>query len=132
MKKPVLNTILVLASILFSGAYMAVALVHDNFSSQTVSTFATFLLVLVLLYGLMLYRKKRGTVTQDEFTLHQNLKSFRNSWLITLLAVITLSNLNHFGIYSFPLDQVLGLLLLVMVLSFWLWFYPSGYLTSFI
>ena len=132
MKKRLINIFLVIISLLFSGTYMAVTLINDNFSSQTISTLATFLLVLVLLYGLMFYRKKKGVVTQDEFTIQQSLKCFRNSWFFTLLAVITFSNLNHFGIYSFPLDQALGLLLLVMVLSFWLWFYPSGYLTSFI
>jgi hypothetical protein len=103
--------------ILFVAALATVLLIQSNFQIEIVTMIITFSLVLILYY--VFYSKKKG-VKIDEFTVYQDLKSYRNSWLIAVVAITVISNLDYFGIYSFDLNVALGLVLLIMIFTFWI------------
>lgn len=121
MKKPTGKLIIAYTiSFVFCAAYIAAAVIYKKISTETITAFVTFFAVIAVLLVLQAVRKKKEMVVTDEFTDLQNLKSFRNSWLCTLLAICVFSNLDYFGICSVPLNLALGDIMIVMVLSFWI------------
>ena len=121
MKKPTRRVIIAYAiSFVFCAAYIAATVIYKKISMETVTSFVTFFAVIAVIGIIQAVRKKKEGVAADEFTDLQNLKSFRNSWLFTLIALCVFSNLDYFGICSVPLNLALGNILIVMVLSFWI------------
>ena len=114
------ETIALAVSLIFCAAYIAVTVIYKKFSTETITTFVTFFAVIAVLVIVQAVQKKKDGVTTDEFTDLQNLKSFRNSWFFTLLAICVFSNLDYFGIVTVPLNMALGDIMIVMVLSFWI------------
>ncbi len=117
MKKSPWSIVAIIGSVLFSAGYVTAALLFTDDRANLVVMFVTFALV-ILLFTIGVRRNKG--VAADEFTIRQDLKSYRNSWLFTLLAITVIGNLDYFGIYTLPMKNAIGTILMVMVLSFWI------------
>jgi hypothetical protein len=120
MKSRTLRIISICVGVVLSAALLSALLISQDFSAEIVTTLITFVLVILVFSVIQVFRRRRNKITHDEFTVHQDLKSFRNSWISTLLATSIMSNLDLLGIYSFKLNVALGVVLYVMVLSFWI------------
>lgn len=120
MKKQIWKIISICISIVFAVALLSALLIYKKFSTETVTTIITFVLVILIYYILLKHKQRKNVIMHDEYTEHQDLKSFRNSWIITVFAVGIMSNIDLFGLYSFQTKTVFGVILIVMILSFWI------------
>ncbi|HDY87073.1 MAG TPA: hypothetical protein ENH82_03030 [bacterium] len=120
MKKNIQKILIIGISIIFSIAFVTATLIDKKLSTETVTTLSTFFLVIVVIYFIHIIQRRKNIVANDEYTIYQNLKSFRNSWIVALVAIVIIFNLDSFGIYSFQMNTALGIILIVMVFSFWI------------
>lgn len=105
-------------SIILAVTLVALALFFTNFSIEMLS----FTVATVIFASIEIIRKKRrklrNVVIQDELTEAIALKSFRNSWLITINIVAMIGLLEFFDLKSIMLNQAVTILVVVMILSF--------------
>ncbi len=120
MKKRTWKVISICIGIFFSVALLSALFISRKFSTEIIASLATFVLVILVYYYFFTSKQKRNIIMYDEFTVHQDLKSFRNSWIITVIATSLISNIELLGIYSFQMNTALGVILIVMILSFWI------------
>jgi hypothetical protein len=105
-------------AVIVSTAASAALLAYKKYSVGSIASFCVtfFLIGMAIAFS----GNKKDKVQVDELSMRQDSRSFRLSWLVTLLMVALIGNLDFLGIYTFKLNTAIAIILTTMSLSFWI------------
>ena len=107
-----------LGSYIFVCALIAFALIFTGFSIEII-TFAAVIGVFMIINAFKSRKQKRLNIIEyDELSVLIALKSYRNSWLVTLVVIFIFCWINFLAGWKPSFDMLVTYLLIGMVLSF--------------
>ncbi len=102
----------------FAGALTVFGLIYTDFSIEII-TFATVIGVFMIINAVRSSKQKRLNIVEyDELTVLIALKSYRNSWLVTVAVIFIFCWINFLGGWKPSFEVLVTYLLLGMVFSF--------------
>jgi|GEM_PF-5196760 len=107
-----------LLSVVLAVILVLFALIYTNFSIEMLSfTIAAAVFAAIEIIRSR-QRKIKNIVVHDELSEMIALKSFRNSWLVTINVVAVIGLLAFFNLKTIMLNQAITILIVIMIITF--------------
>ncbi len=110
--------VVTVASYIFAGALIVFGLIFTDFSIEII-TFAIVIGVFIIINAVRSSKQKSLNIIEyDELSILIALKSYRNSWLVTVAVIFIFCWINFLGGWKPSFDVFITYLLIGMMLSF--------------